>query len=229
MENAIWELKTRIYGLGDASRSWYLSVREQLKARASKYDPAIFYWHFNSQLMGIMSTHVDDFCWGGEEYFVKNFILPLRSVFLIGSECDTTFKYVGLCMTRQDDFSIKIDQISYIEDIKPVPVSKQQSMMRHEPLNKNELKQFRSVLGQLAWTAGRTRPDIAFDCCELSSSVKHVATEDLLKASKVLSRAKLEHTVLTFRDMGDLSTVKFVCFNDSSFGNLCAGYLKVVT
>ena len=65
VENTIWELETCIHGLGDASRSWYLSVREQLtklKARASKYDPAIFYWHFNGQLMGIMSTHVDDFC-----------------------------------------------------------------------------------------------------------------------------------------------------------------------
>ena len=41
--------------------------------------------------------------------------------------------------------------------------------------------------------------------------------------NKGLSRAKLEHTVFTFKDMGDLSTVKFVCFNDSSFGNLCDG------
>ena len=30
VENTIWELKTCIYGLGDASRSCYLSVREQL-------------------------------------------------------------------------------------------------------------------------------------------------------------------------------------------------------
>ena len=38
--NIMWELKTCIYSLGDASRSWYLSVREQLtklKARSSKY------------------------------------------------------------------------------------------------------------------------------------------------------------------------------------------------
>ena len=166
MKNTIWELKTCIYGLGDASRSWYLSVREQLtklKARTSKYDPAIFYWHFNGQLMEIMSTNVDDFCWGGEECFVKNVIDPLRSVSLIGSECNTIFKYVGLCMTQQDDFSIQMDQISYTESIKPVPVSKQQSTMRHVPLNKNELKQFRSVIGQLCWVAEQTRPDIAFD------------------------------------------------------------------
>ena len=198
--------------------------REQLtklKARASMYDPAIFYWYFNGQLMGIMSTHVDDFCWGGEECFVKNVIEQFRSLFLTGSECDTTFKYVGLCMTQQDGFSIKMDQISYIESIKPVPVFKQESIMRHKPLNKNELKQFRSVIGQLGWAAGQTRPDIAFDCCELSSSVKHATTEALLRANKVLSRAKSGPVVLSFKDMGDLSTAKFVCFNDSSFGNLC--------
>ena len=153
----------------------------------------------------------------------KNVIDPLRLVFLIGSECDTTFKYVGLCMTQQDDFSIKMDQISYIESIKPVPVSKQQPMMRHEPLNENKLKQFTSVIGQPGWAAGQTRPDIAFDCCELSSSVKHATIEDLLRANKVLSRAKSEPVVLTFKDMGDLSTAKFVSFNDSSFGNLCDG------
>ena len=116
-----------------------------------------------------------------------------------------------------------MDQISYIETIKPVPVSKQQSMMRHEPLNENELKQFRSVIGQLGWAAGQTSPDIAFDCCELSSLVKHATIEDLLRANKALSRAKSELIVLTFKDMGDLSTAKFVCFNDSSFGNLCDG------
>ena len=85
------------------------------------------------------------------------------------------------------------------------------------------MKQFRSVIGQLGWAAGQTRPDDAFDCCELSSSVKHATIEDLLRANKVLSRAKSEPVVLTFKDMGDLSTAKFVCFNDSSFGNLCDG------
>ena len=52
-------------------------------------------------------------------------------------------------------------------------------MMRHELLNKNELKQFISVIGQLGWAAGQTRTNTASDCCELSSSVKHATTEDL--------------------------------------------------
>ena len=118
-----------------------------------------------------------------------------------------------------------MDQISYVESIKPVHVSKQQSMMRHEPLNKNELKKIRSVIGQLVWAAGQIRSDIAFDCCELSSSVKHAICTigDLLRANRVLSKAESEPIVLTFKDMGDLSTAKFTCFNNSCLGNLCDG------
>ena len=55
------------------------------------------------------------------------------------------------------------------------------------------------------------------------SSVKHATIEDLLRANKVLSRAKSESAILTFKNMGHLSTAKFVCFNDSTFGNLCDG------
>ena len=90
-------------------------------------------------------------------------------------------------------------------------------------MRRHELKQFGSVIGQLGWAAGQTRPETAFDCCELSSSVKHAPIEDLLRGNKVLSRVKSESIVLTFKDMGDLSKAKFVCFNDSSFGNLCDG------
>ena len=123
---------------------------------------------------------------------------------------------LGFARLSRMVLSIKMDQILYIESIKPVTVSKQQSMMRHEPLNKNELKQFRSVIGQLGWEAGQTRPDIVFDCCELSNSVKHATTEDLLRANKVLSRAKSEPIVLTFKNMGDLSTAEFVSMTSLS-------------
>ena len=44
-KHKVWKLKTCIYGLGDASRNWYISVKEkivQLGAKVSKYDPAVF-------------------------------------------------------------------------------------------------------------------------------------------------------------------------------------------
>ena len=66
-KNLVWKLNKCVYGLNDASRVWYLTVRDQLLnsgARVSKYDEAIFTWYFDGQLQGIMCTHVDDFLWG---------------------------------------------------------------------------------------------------------------------------------------------------------------------
>ena len=70
----LWKLKTTVYGLIDASRVWYLQVKEELfevGAEMYKYDEAIFYWRSKNILQGIISCHVDDFCWCGTELFKK--------------------------------------------------------------------------------------------------------------------------------------------------------------
>ena len=49
----IWKLNTTVYGLNDASRAWYLCVKEELLKTdgiKSSYDNAIFYWHHNNRL-----------------------------------------------------------------------------------------------------------------------------------------------------------------------------------
>ena len=69
--NKLWTLKTTVYGLRDAPREWYLSVKKQLVATRyvkSGYD-AVFYWQKENTLQGILSAHVDDFCWAGTKLF----------------------------------------------------------------------------------------------------------------------------------------------------------------
>ena len=66
----IWKLSKCVYGLTDASQSWYLTLREELVklgATPSKYDQAIFTWHFKNKLQGIIATHVDDFALLGQK------------------------------------------------------------------------------------------------------------------------------------------------------------------
>ena len=130
------------------------------------------------------------------------------------------FTNTGLNLRQLEDFSIQLEQNSYIDGIEPVSISKQQSRMRNENLNPDELKRFRSLIGQLSWIAGQTGPDIAFDTYELSSCAKNATVQDLLRANKVLLTTKLESVVITVRNMGDLDTVKLVSFNDSSLAIL---------
>ena len=68
--NEVWKLNTTIYGLCDAPKAWYLNVKEELINTGgvkSRYDDAIFFWHNNQLLQGILSSHMDDFFWSETE------------------------------------------------------------------------------------------------------------------------------------------------------------------
>ena len=60
----IWKLNKCVYGLTDASRVWYLTVKKELTKLGmcvSSHDEAVFTFHQAGRLQGIVSTHVDDF------------------------------------------------------------------------------------------------------------------------------------------------------------------------
>ena len=70
----VWKLNTCIYGLTDASRTWYLSVKEFLNSigvNECRYDPCIFRCYGAlGNLCGILCTHVDDFLFAGTSWYV---------------------------------------------------------------------------------------------------------------------------------------------------------------
>ena len=77
----IWKLSKGAYGLTDASRSWYLTLREELLksgAEILKYDQAIFTCYFGNKLHGIIATHVN-FCFAGSEIFQTRIMDRLRA------------------------------------------------------------------------------------------------------------------------------------------------------
>ena len=91
------------------------------------------------------------------------------------------------------------------------------------PLNEHELNDLRSVIGKLGCVADQTRPDLAFDLCDLSSRIKNATVQHLLMANKVVIKAKSEHVVLRYHCFDDLRNLKLVTYNDASFGNLKDG------
>ena len=67
-KDVVWLLCKYVYGLSDASLSWYnriTEVLEQCKISVSKVDPAGFFWKDEKgSVEGIHACHVDDFLWG---------------------------------------------------------------------------------------------------------------------------------------------------------------------
>ena len=112
MTTMVWILKKCVYGLADASRYWYLKLREELiklGAKPTLLDQGIFTWHHNNIQIGIMVCYVDDVMWGGEPSFI-NIVDRLKKSFQIGSENQQLFDYIGIRLTQNPDFSITLDQ-----------------------------------------------------------------------------------------------------------------------
>ena len=74
-KDIVLKWNTCIYGLSDASWGWYLCVKEELDKlwlKCSRFEPALFFWHFSNELQGLLITHVDDFCWGSTKKIQNN-------------------------------------------------------------------------------------------------------------------------------------------------------------
>ena len=57
-------LRKTAYGLVDAARNWFLSVKEELLKlswKQSHLDKAVFRWYYQEKLEGVVLLHVDDF------------------------------------------------------------------------------------------------------------------------------------------------------------------------
>ena len=118
----IWKLNKTVYGLCDSSRAWYFRVKHfliSLGMVVSKHDQAMFLWHNDNGLCGIVCIRVDDFFYAGTTAFHSEVIKSMQGEFMIGSSSDKEFKYIGINL-RQTDNGISISQEHYIDMLKEI-------------------------------------------------------------------------------------------------------------
>ena len=76
----LWLLKKPLYGLKDAAKNWYLTLKtdlDNLKCEQSIIDHAMFSFR-KEKLLGMLTTHVDDFLYSGENTFLSNVIAQIE-------------------------------------------------------------------------------------------------------------------------------------------------------
>ena len=221
--NKIWLLQKCVYGLSDASRFWYLRVREEiikLDGEVSALDQGLFLFFENNELQGIISCFVDDMVYGGNIEFENNVIKPLRQTFTISSENRQSFYYVGINIHQNPDKSIVVNQTSYIKSIISIPLTKHRNP--DDELSSEETTEFRGVVGQLNWVSGITRPDISFEVCNASTKCASPTIRDVIRLNKVIRQLKNDNCQLFFPSMDPLQ-VKLTVYTDASFNNLPKG------
>ena len=84
----VWKLNKYVYGLNDAVRGWFITVRKvllNLGFESVKIDNFTFVYHAEKQLHGFIIVNVDHFLLGGTSNFIQNVISKLEKEFVIGS------------------------------------------------------------------------------------------------------------------------------------------------
>ena len=210
----------------DAAKAWYnkvVKVIEELGGRRCKLEPNIFYWREEKgYLKGILCTHVDDFCFGGEKSFMEKMMVNLRNKLKIGEEGEKQFKYIGVNV-RQKESEICLEQKKYVENITE-PESR--AFLGLRVLKKKELTLYRSVVGQLNWVSQHTIPEIAFDVSDLSRAFKEGTTQDMRKLIKVVRKTKRSNAEIHLEVLNE-KNVYWEIYADASFGNIENGRTQI--
>ena len=118
--------------------------------------------------------------------------------------------------------SIGVDQLCYVRSLQEITVSSSYNS-RSEVLDGMDRDEFRALIGQLNWVSTQTRPDIAFEVCQLNSSFNDATVTDLLRANKVVRMLKSENVIIRFPRLSDLSECYVERHSDAAFGNLMDG------
>jgi hypothetical protein len=221
---SLWKLIKTPYGLVDAGRQWFLRVQEEFAALGAvqcSLDQAVFIWPdpTGDGPCALLVAHVDDFLYGGNQYFHKNILPKIRSIFTVGVEESSNLTYLGIDV-KQDTHNkaILLSTNSYTSCLREIDISSM-GIDRQRPLTSTELTQLKTAAGQLNWAVNQSRPDCAFDSCIVSTSTRNCTINDIHRANKALRKARAQEVSLRYPAL-DLHSLHIVTFCDASLANL---------
>ena len=197
------EAQKTLYGLVDAARQFYESVRDKLAdlgMTQSKVDSSLFYKVENGEVIGALITHIDDFMHCGNESFDETVMKPLTTRFVAGKQESSNFRYIGFEM-KQTNKEATLDQEKYVNSIESIRIDPGRAKEKNSSLTTMEQTQLRSLVGQCNWVAQGTRPDLAYEVVELSSRFKDGHASDLIRANKNLLKLKQHRSFIMFPNL----------------------------
>ena len=161
-EGTVTKLERAAYGLVEAPLWWYKSVSKFLASIGyvrMKSEPCIWvYYDEHQQPRSIISGHVDDFLFGGssnDEVHLK-LMAAIQSKFSWGQWENTPFVQCGVKVQQREDYGFELSQQEFVDNLKPIYLSRDRERMRNSPTTDQEKTQLRAVLGSLSWLCGQT-------------------------------------------------------------------------
>ena len=183
---------------------------------------ALFMWHKDEQLIGVMTTHVDDLIYSGTEEWNSTVVGKVCQEFKISKTAKKNFRYIGLEI-EQNQSDIFVDQQHYIMQLEEMKIDENRKKDIHAKLNMDEQKLLRSACGQLLWVTSQTRPDMAFASCKASNYGKDATVESLLEVNKAVRHLKTSEVKLKYPALGDVNEISVIAYGDATHASLPSG------
>ena len=188
-QGIVWKLNKPLYGLDDASRKFWLRVRDvflnKLKLKTVEGDKAFYYCNLDGDFHGAVLTHVDDFEVTGTTDFVEEIISMVEKELTISKVEEDIVRYTGLDVKMiADGIEISMDKYSKsLQNITEIRKTKG----RNQPLTKEEIKFYRKMTGKIAWLANSTRPDLCYQALQMSKKNQGATISDLRDINRILN------------------------------------------
>ena len=209
-------MRKAVYGLKDAPRAWRMRLDQALRALGgmpTPVDPSLYVWFEQSELVCVLSTHVDDLKLGGVPSVVDNILESLTKQFGKLKIQRKEFEHCGLIHEQSSDLqSITIHQAHYAQQLKVIPISADHP--DDEGLNEEFSKLFMSVLGALSWLT-QTRSELCIYVQALQRVASKGKYEHLRKCNKLIRYVKRHKVALRYRKLKE--PLRVVAISDAAF------------
>ena len=212
----VWKCCKAIYGLADGPSEFIASVRryfgasEEWMAHAGlqvtepSYDCCLFLVrNMAGELVGLVSSHVDDFLIGMASEWLQVFIAMVEERYGPMVVEATPFMHCGVWI--QADPSIKgytADQQYYVDRIEAVGIPDEKEWS--EDLLEQKVAEVLKVNGQIASIAYTTRPDLACQSGEVAMSINTLCSRDLEAVNKMVRDAHRFKSIAILRFPGGM-------------------------
>ena len=177
-------------------------------------DESFLTHHINGKLDGCIILHVDDFLLSGENDFRVMVRDAIADKFKISKHEKDDFKFTGVDVSRVENGNIFIGQEIYKTSLELIDVLEGDD---EKSLTKEEFRQFRGASGKLQWMAEMTRPDLSYDCLDMSCHGKDATETDLKTMDKVINTAKALKSTVKYSHIGKLDDLKILAVTDAAY------------
>ena len=191
---SIVRMRKACYGLVDAPLEWYRTVAEYFESQGLTRlwsDACAWVYRSNGKIKGIISGHVDDFLFSGDESDAswQQIIESIQKRFKWGDWDKDTFVQCGVQVTRGEN-QFMLSQPNYVDAIPEIPLNSRRKKQPREATTPHEKSLLRGLLGALSWHAQQVAPHVSADVSLMLSEVSKSCVDLIERANRLLQQVK---------------------------------------